>query len=153
VKIKYFFIVLVVVLFSMSLLGFSTSKITYRVVFTSGMEDGVPIDNLDKISINSKKIMIFTYWYNLRPNKKYKYDLNVYDGESNLIDMTEMIFKPTDISWNTQTSYKISSRVDKPGDWKFEVLLDNRKVFEKYLKVEAEEMKTDQLTIHGSAGE
>jgi hypothetical protein len=153
VKIKYFFIVLVVLLFSMFLLGFSTSKITYRVVFTSGMEDGVPIDNLDKISINSKKVMIFTYWYDLKPNKKYKYDLNVYDGESNLIDMTEMIFKPTDTSWNTQTSYKISSKVDKPGDWKFEILLDNRKMFEKYLKVEAEEMKADQLTIPGSAGE
>lgn len=137
----------------MPLLGFSKPEITYRSVFTTGLQNELPIDNVEKIHIDTEKIYIFVYWYNLKANKKYQYKCNIYDGEKNLVTTSAMIFKPSNISWNTQTWYKISSKVDKPGNWKFEIFLENKKIFEKYLKVLLpDEIKADQPTVPGSAG-
>ena len=108
--------------------GFNTHKITYRVVFTSGLDNSMPIDNLNSLSINAKRIILFTYWYYLKPNINYKYDIIIHDGENNLICTNEIIFKPTNISCNTRSFHQINPKVDKAGDWKFEVYLNDKKM-------------------------
>ena len=145
--------VLAILLITMSLFGSSGPEITYRPIFTTGIQNELPIDNVDEISIDTERIYIFVYWYNLKAGKNYQYKCNIYDGEGFLIATSSMKFKPTDTSWNTWTWYYISSSVDKPGEWKFEIFLKNKKVFEKYLTVlPPDEINANGPTIPGSVG-
>ena len=119
-------------------MGFSKSKILSRAVFTTDLENDAPTSNIDSISIDTEKILLFTYWYNLKVDKQYEYKVAIYDGRKNILSLTPIPFKSTDSSWHTLTTYKINSKIDQPGKWKFEVYLNNKLMFVKFLEITPE---------------
>lgn len=110
-------------------------QIDYRVIFTTGLtEDKKPLNNLKNISLNEEAIHIYITWFAI---SKEKHDLHyyIYDGSGRLVHSSQYSFEPTESTWNTLKKYYIVHTIDKPGDWKFIIHLDGKKVIHKTLDV------------------
>jgi hypothetical protein len=129
------FIVLFLLIMS---LGFSKSKVMYHAIFTTDLANDTPISDISSIPISAEKILLFTYWFNMKINKEYEYKVAIYDGKKNILSLTPVTLKPTESTMNTLTTYKINSKIDKPGKWLFEIYLDNKLICKKTLKVTSE---------------
>jgi len=110
-------------------------QIDYRVIFTTGLnEDKKPVNNLKNISFNEEAIYIYVTWFAI---SKEKHDLHyyIYDGSGTLAYSSQYSFEPTESTWNTWEKYSIKHNIDKPGNWKFIIHLDGKKVMQKSLVV------------------
>lgn len=111
------------------------SNTKYRPIFTTGLNsDQQPLNDLREISINEDKIYVFVYWFNL-PKTTYDYNCKIFDASGTMFfDSSAQLVVNTDNYYST-TWYQINKNIDKPGKWRFEIYLNNVKVFEKYLLV------------------
>jgi hypothetical protein len=134
-KLKNPIFCLIILFFLLMSLGFSKSKIMYRAVFTTDLANDAPISDIDSIPISTEKILLFTNWYNLNIDKQYEYTVAIYDGKNNILSLSPIILEPTESSLHTLTTYKINQKIDKPGKWKFEIYLNNKLMFKKFLKI------------------
>jgi hypothetical protein len=116
-------------------LGFSKSKVMYHAIFTTDLANDAPISDIDSLPINAEKILLFTYWFNMKIAKEYEYKVAIYDGKNNILSLTPVIIKPTDSSMHTLTTYNINSKIDKPGKWMFAIYLDNKLICKKFIKI------------------
>ena len=134
-KFKNLIFCFIILLFLIMSLGFSKSKVMYRAIFTTDLANDAPISDINSIPISAEKILLFTYWFNLKLNKQYEYKVAIYDGKKNILSLTPVTLKPTESTMHTLTTYKINSKIDKPGNWTFEIYLNNKLICKKLIKI------------------
>lgn len=122
----------------------------YRVIITTGLDSGNdPINDLEELSINEKKVYIYTKW-NL-PAGKVMYRCVIKDGKDKVVHDRYTKMHPKQNNWNFWSYQKIDKRVDSPGVWKFEIYLDGIKYVEKTATVyEETETLTEEADTTGS---
>lgn len=123
---KNFIWILFILLLVLGTTGFSPKKVYCRLILTTDLTNDTPVNDLTGIPINTDKILVYTYWYNLTVDKEYDYKIAIFDGEKNILLFAPTKFTPSDSSWHTLTTYKVNPQLDKPGKWKFQVYLDNK---------------------------
>jgi len=115
--------------FDLNLEGMNTA------IFTAGLnERNRPIDNIEEISITADRIYIFTYWHDISP-EKHDYLCNMYDAAERLVFQHKMDINPQKDKYYTWTYHSLNKFAEKPGEWRFEIYLDDKKEIEKYLVV------------------
>lgn len=119
---------------------FSKSKIYYyryppsRAIFTTGLnQDNGPIDNVEKISLKTKRIYLYITWFDLVLGR-HEYKAEIYDGAGNLVRVSNMNLEPDKTIWYTWSWYDIQP-VDQAGTWKFKVYFDNKLAVTRELQV------------------
>lgn len=131
-------LILIIILAGCDLIGCGPKPA--NIIFTTGLNEyNYPIDNLKNISINSGKLYIHVTW-NLEIGTEYNYQCRIFDGSksSNPIYENQIKFTPMEKTWYTWTWYFIRPKVHKPGEWRFEIYLDDKKAAVEYLTVKAE---------------
>ena len=110
------------------------SKITYKAVFTTGLNGyNEPVNDLREVSITADRIYLYVSWQHL-PKGRHDYHIRIFDESDSLIWEHTMEFRATE-SYNTWSWYRPKKTMDLPGRWRFEVFLDGKKVLEEYLLV------------------
>ena len=109
-------------------------ELSYRVIFTTALENRRPVNNLKEISIDEQRIYIYVTWFSISLGE-HNYLCKMFDGSGTLVTTGQMSFTAEGGSWNTWTSYNIKKHADKPGNWTFEIYLDGKKVIEESLAV------------------
>ena len=104
-----------------------------KAIFTTGLKDDRPINDLKQVSINDKRVYIFVDW-NL-PLRRYTYRAEIFDAAGTLIVKHPMAFTVDNTAWWTCTWLDVKKDVGEPGKLKFEIYLDDRKMVEEYLTV------------------
>lgn len=137
-KFKNLIFCFIILFFIIMSLGFSKSKVMYRAIFTTDLANDAPISDINSLPISAEKILLFTYWFNLKINKEYEYKVAIYDGQKNILSLTPVTLKPTESNMHTLTTYKINSKIDKPGKWLFEIYLANKLICKKFIKIISE---------------
>lgn len=104
-------------------------------IFTTGInEKQRPVDNIEDIALSEDKVYIFTYWHSIT-NEEHEYKCKIYDGTGKIVLTNQINFTPHKNSYHTWTWRTFNKYTDKPGNWKFEIFLDGKKVIEKSLVV------------------
>lgn len=106
----------------------------YRVIITTGLDEGTPISNLTQVPLESNGVYVFVRW-NRIPNERFNYVCKIFDNSGQKVYEGQMTFTPNNDSWNTWTRYKISKYIDDPGTWRAEIYLDNVLVVNKSFSV------------------
>jgi hypothetical protein len=115
----------------------------YRFIFSNSMEKEEPANIISEHSMGDNPIYIFTYWKALTVQKDYEFTCRIYDGAGTLVFDSPYRAKVDNPNWYTWWSY-YPKKVDKPGKYKVEILLENRLKTEKYLSVRPSESKAVQ---------
>lgn len=106
----------------------------YRVIFTTYLDsNNEPTNDLKEISIKDERIYTFMRW-NIS-TEKHNVGIIVSDGVGKIVHKSDRDFTPTDTDYNSWNWVTINEKVDKPGNWKFEIFMDGEKVAEKKLLV------------------
>ena len=113
-------------------------EVTAQPYFTSKIENKQPVDNLSKIDLNQKELVIYCRWRDIEPGK-HAHMFRLFDGTGNLVYVSNYEFEATESSWNTWSTYKINRNIDKPGTWALEVYIDGKKIAVNELTVLAAE--------------
>jgi len=115
------------------------------VVFTTGLtKENQPENNLTKVSLDKERIYIFVRWkLNLEKQKSFIVSYRVFDGSGNYVNSWGNAIFPGAEDWNSW--YRVYFRKNlnhAPGNWRFEVYLDDQKMVEKYLNVLPQKKRT-----------
>ena len=107
-----------------------------RAIFTTRLtEENQPKNNLKKVSLDKEGIYIFVRWkLDLEKQKSFIVSYRVFDGSGSYVNSIGRAFFPRTEDWNSWY-WVYFQRTQTPGNWRFEVYLDDRKMVEKYLKV------------------
>lgn len=108
------------------------------VVFTTGLtKENQPENNLTKVSLDKERIYIFVRWkFDLEKQKSFIVSYRVFDGSGNYVNSMGRAFFPRTEDWNSWYRVYLRKNLNHtPGNWRFEVYLDDRKMVEKYLNV------------------
>ncbi len=109
--------------------------VTYRAVFTSGVTDSAPTDQLERAPIDGERIYLWVSWSGL-PDGGHDYRIRVTDGAGTVVWDSPWSFESqgTKTTWS---HYKPKPGLDAPGLWRFEIFLGGTKILEERLPVEA----------------
>ncbi|MCP4712247.1 MAG: hypothetical protein GY869_26795 [Planctomycetes bacterium] len=108
-----------------------------KAIFTTALnENNDPIDELDEVTLDYKKVYIYVTLNELVAERDYVIRTKIFDSTGNLIvESNGWEFKTPGPSYLTWFDYTFEPETDRPGDWRFEIYLDNEKIIEKTLKV------------------
>jgi len=111
------------------------SQIKCKTVFTSQVSsDHEPVDNLQEARMDMESFTIFIRWENL-PVGKHNYRIKIYDGNGHIAWNSEWQFYSDELTYSTWSTYHPKQNIDQPGQWKFEIYLEEFKILEKFLHV------------------
>ncbi len=111
-------------------------KMNYKVVFTTGIKNYKPVNSINKISINNKKLYFFIKLLSLEANSEYRYFFKIYDSKGTLIlETTPNPITSPDNRHNIWCWHTLDPITDVAGNWRFEAYLDGVKFVERTLKV------------------
>ena len=106
----------------------------YRVIFTTGLDNrNKPVNDVSEISISEKRIYLIVNWQ--ISAEEHTNVTIISDGVGNVVCRPEQSFTPKGSFWTTRSWCRITSHIDQPGQWKFEVYMDGEKALEEYLTV------------------
>jgi hypothetical protein len=111
----------------------ATSRIEWF-VFTTGLNSkNAPMNNLSQISINTRRIYIYTRWQ--LSLEYHDIIIKFFDESGKLLYQNRNNRVPYNTTWSVWAWYDIKKDRDKPGKWKTEIYLDGKKAGEKYITV------------------
>lgn len=98
----------------------------YSVIFSTDINEyDQPVNDLKTIFFEDERVFIFVKWN--MPIGLHDYLCKVYDASGKEVLRSRMVMDVKDIQWNTWTWYRINTKIDMPGLWKFEIYLDGQK--------------------------
>lgn len=105
--------------------------------FTSGLDDGKPVDRIDTAYLDQDYIMLYVDWGKMRL-RAYRTEVRVVDPDGQLVGKIRNTILPHSGRYYTYYYYRPSSQ-DTPGDWTYQMLVDGRNAFEARIPVLAAE--------------
>jgi hypothetical protein len=87
-------------------------------------------------SLDDKHIYIIVRWgSHLKKGETYIVEYRAFYPSGKERPFNARTTRPKGKTWRTWSRFVLDKHLDEPGDWRFEVHLDGRKVAEKHLKV------------------
>lgn len=112
-----------------------TARISYTALFTTGLNAfNEPVNTLHEISLGVDRIYLYVAWQHL-PRGTHTSRLRIFDGTNSLAWEYTLEFSTNEERYNTWFWYHPKDTMDTPGQWRFEIFLDGKKMFEKSLSV------------------
>jgi len=105
--------------------------------FTSGLEDGEPIDEIDVAYLDQDYIVLYVDWDKMRL-RAYRTEVRIFDPNGQLVGKLRNTILPSSGRYYTYYYYRPSSD-DTPGDWTYRMYVDGRDAFEVQIPVIAAE--------------
>jgi len=101
--------------------------------FTSGLVDGMPVDEIDTAYLDQDYIVLYVDWDKMRL-RAYRTEVRIIDPNGQLVGKVRNTILPSSGRYYTYYYYRPNSQ-DSPGDWTYEVYVDGRSAFEARIPV------------------
>ncbi len=112
------------------------NKLSAKVVFTTEIKNSKPVNSLEEISINEKKIIFYVKLINLEVGKPYRFTCKIHDGAGTLLfENTSDPFTSNSNNYLRWCWFKIDKFTEEPGMWRFDGLMNGKLITSKTLKV------------------
>lgn len=100
--------------------------------FTNGISEIWPKNSVSEFRLDQAEIYL---WIQFRISEgPHRMRARIFDGSGELTYLASWDISPTYEIWATWFRYTVRNS-DKPGTWKFEIYVDDRKLLEESLKV------------------
>lgn len=122
----------------------TASADTYNAVayFTSGLDDGRPVDRIETATLDQDMIVLYVDWeMRLRA---YRIDVQILDPNGEVVGKLKNTVGPGNGRYYTYYFYRPTPG-DTPGDWTYRVYVDGRDAFEARIPVLEAEPSPDGL--------
>lgn len=101
--------------------------------FTSGLDDGEPVDRIDSASLDQDLIVLYVDWDKMRL-RAYRTEVRIVDPNGEVVGTVRNTILPSSGRYYTYYYYRPSPN-DTPGDWTYQVYVDGRNAFEARIPV------------------
>ena len=120
---------------SIKLLSIPETKIKYKAVFTTGLdENNIPINSLSSVSLQ-KKIYFFIRLMELEPGKTYKGICKLYDAEGSMVMDIATKLTPKGVIHNLWFWHNFYPSIEHSGRWKMTFTLEGKKIIEESVNI------------------
>ncbi|MBL1141536.1 MAG: DUF4124 domain-containing protein [Proteobacteria bacterium] len=128
------------------------SKVPYRFIMTSAIQEKEPVDRLDKININSKQrsFIIFVKLTGTEANKEYNFQARVIDAKGELIFNKSTKHKSDSNSIFFVNKITPNLNIDDPGNWTFQGILNKKTLYVEKKKIKFSPRKIKPSPSTGS---
>ena len=108
-----------------------------KAFFTSGLDEGEPIDRIDTAYLDQDLIVLYVDWENMRI-RAYRTEVRIVNPDGELVGKVRVNIVPRHGRHYTYYYYRPNPG-DTPGDWTYQVYVDGRNAFEARIPVLAAE--------------
>jgi hypothetical protein len=115
----------------------TTDNYNLKANFTSGLVDGVPIDQIDTAFLSQDYIVLYVDWDDMGM-RAYRTEVRIIDPNGQVVGKIRNTILPSSGRYYTYYYYRPSPE-DTPGDWTYQMYVDGRNAFEARIPVLAAE--------------
>lgn len=101
--------------------------------FTSGLDDGKPIDRIDTAYLDQDYVILYVNWDNVR-TRAYRTEVRITDPNGDVVGRISNIVRPTNGGYYTYYYFRPGPG-DTPGDWSYRMYIDGRSAFEAQIPI------------------
>ena len=115
----------------------TTDKYNAVAYFTSGLDNGEPVDRIDTAYLNQDRVVLYVDWDNMRI-RAYRTEVRILDPNGEIVGRVRNTIAPSNGRYYTYYYYQPKAD-DTPGDWTYQVYVDGRNAFEARIPILAAE--------------